>query len=140
MQTVDLNYVRLTYRPDLHVLFMRWTRAVTPVEHRAGYRAALDLARSVNVGHWLIDLRTRGLAAAEDLRWVLVDFRAELAAALPNQSRRLAYFVTPYHATILQERLRETEASLMIHVREQTPIRIFTEEQFAQQWLSNGQT
>jgi hypothetical protein len=138
MQTLDLDYVRLTYRPDLHVLFVRWTRSVSPAEHRAGYRAALTLALSVKAGHWLIDLRTRGLAAAEDFKWVMIDFRAELAAILPNQSRRLAYFVTPYHATVLRERLREEESGMMLSAREQTPIQAFTEEQFAQQWLATS--
>ncbi|GGF03728.1 hypothetical protein [Hymenobacter cavernae] len=136
MQTLDLDYIRLTYRADLHVLFLRWTRTVSSEEHREGYRAALELARTVQTGHWLIDLRTRGLASEEDFRWVLIDFRTELALALPDQARRLAYFVTPYHAAIIEGRLQIVEASLRTPVREQTSIQTFTEEQFAQQWLA----
>jgi hypothetical protein len=139
MHTLDLDYVRLTYRPDLHVLFLRWTRPVSSAEHQAGYQAALTLARQMQVGHWLIDLRTRGLASAEDFRWVLVDFRNELAAALPTLDRRLAYFVTPYHATLIEERLQEAEASSALVPNHQTTIHTFTEERFAQQWLADGQ-
>jgi len=138
MQTLDLDYIRLTYRADLHVLFLRWTRTVSSAEHREGYRAALELARTVQTGHWLIDLRTRGLASAEDFEWVLIDFRTELAMALPNQDRRLAYFVTPYHATIIEERLQTVDASLRTPAHEQTAIQTFTEEQFAQQWLARS--
>lgn len=139
MQTLDLDYARLAYRPDLHVLFLRWTRAVSSAEHRQGYEAALALALEVGAGHWLIDLRTRGLASTEDFRWILVDFRLKLSTTLPTLDRRLAYFVTPHYATLLQERLEAFEANSPLASGAQTPIRTFTEEQFAQQWLAGGQ-
>ncbi|OUJ76144.1 hypothetical protein [Hymenobacter crusticola] len=136
MHTLDLDYVRLAYRSDLHVLFLRWTRPVSSAEHQEGYQAALSLARQMQVGHWLIDLRTRGLASAEDFRWVMVDFRLTLAAALPDLDRRLAYFVTPYHAMLIQERQREIEATNPLPAHTPTAVQAFTEERFAQQWLA----
>ncbi|WP_324674236.1 hypothetical protein [Hymenobacter sp. GOD-10R] len=136
MHTLDLSYVRLAYRPDLHVLFLRWTRPVSSAEHQEGYLAALTLARQMQVGHWLIDLRTRGLASAEDFQWVMVDFRLTLAATLPEVDRRLAYFVTPYHATLIQERQQQLEATTGLPADKQTAVQAFTEEQFAQQWLA----
>lgn len=138
MHTPALDYIRLTYRSDLHVLFLRWTRSVTSAEHRDGYRTALALASMEQAGRWLIDLRTRGLASAEDFQWILGDFRGQMAAALPGIDCRLAYFVTPYHATLIQERLHNVPASRLAATATLAPIQTFTEEQFAQQWLAGG--
>ena len=138
MHILDLDYVRLNYRSDLHVLFLRWTRSVSSAEHRDGYWAALELASAVQAGRWLIDLRTRGLASAEDFRWVLADFWAKMTAALPGVDCRLAYFVTPYHASLIQERLREVAATDPTAAGALASTHTFTEEQFAQQWLAGG--
>ena len=125
------DYVLISFRPDLQLLIMRWTRAATPAEHRAGYEAALRLARVEQAGCWLIDLRSRGLADPTDLLWVLHDFRAELQAALFATMRRIAYFTTPYHADTLAARLRElnTDAS------DSLEIRVFVDEAPAYAWL-----
>lgn len=114
---------------------MRWGRAVTSAEHREGYTAALELARTVGSGRWLIDLRSRGLASVEDFAWVLTEFRAKLGAALPHTSRRIAYLVTPYHGETIRERLISLEPTYPAAIRQGAAIHIFTEEQAAQQWL-----
>ncbi|SNC76939.1 hypothetical protein SAMN06265337_3638 [Hymenobacter gelipurpurascens] len=131
MQLLDTDYLRLSYRPDLRLLFMRWTRPASPAEHRAGYHAALTLARQEQAGRWLVDLRSRGLADPSDLHWVLQEFRHDFQAALPGAIRRLAYLTTPYHADVLRPRL--TEFSMMPDAGAE--IRVFTEETPAQQWL-----
>ncbi|MBT9392207.1 hypothetical protein KLP40_03445 [Hymenobacter sp. NST-14] len=125
------DYVLITYRPDLQLLIMRWTRPATPAEHRAGYQAALALARQQQVGRWLIDLRSRGLADPADLLWVMHDFRQEFRTALPTAARRIAYFTTPYHADILSARLRELEAATLDGLQ----LAVFVEETPAYQWL-----
>jgi len=130
LPTLDLSYLRLSYRPDLHTLFMRWTRAVSSEEHREGYRHALAMAQPLQAGHWLVDLRTRGLASLEDFEWVLVNFRAQMTQALPLASRRLAYLVTPYHLATINERMQSPEL--------RDTFRIFIEEAPAQQWLLTG--
>jgi hypothetical protein len=131
LPSLDLGYLRLAYRPDLHTLFVRWTRPVTSQEHRDGYRQALELAQPLGAGHWLVDLRIRGLATdPADFEWVLTEFRAQLAQALPLASRRLAYLVTPYHQATIQERLQRQEL--------QSTIRVFIEEAAAQHWLDTG--
>lgn len=127
------DFLQLSYRPDLDLLLLRWTRPATPEEHRAGYRAALDLARQHQAGRWLIDLRRRGLAEPKDFQWVLHTFRPELQAALPSVTRRFAYLATPYHAEILQPRLTQFEGEAPASAS--TAVRVFTEEQPAQQWL-----
>jgi hypothetical protein len=121
----ELEYLRLSYRPDLRILFMRWTRLVSPAEHRAGYEAGLAFARQQQAAHWLIDLRIRGLAAAEDFAWVLGEFRQQMQLALPHATFRVAYLVTPYHKEVIDGRLSAQE----------TTFRTFIEEQTAYQWL-----
>ncbi|RYU78611.1 hypothetical protein [Hymenobacter persicinus] len=130
LPSLDLSYLRLTYRPDLRTLFLRWTRSVSSPEHREGYQQALTMAQPLEAGRWLIDLRTRGLASAEDFEWVLTDFRAQLAQALPHVTRRLAYLVTPYHQATIRERMQSPELA--------DNIRVFIEEAPAQHWLETG--
>lgn len=127
------DYVLISYRPDLHLLIMRWTRPATPAEHRAGYQAGLRVAQPVQAGRWLIDLRSRGLADPADLRWILHDFRAELRAALPGISCRIAYFTTPYQAELLTARLQELNS-----LSGALEIRVFVEETPAYMWLRQG--
>ncbi|GAB2944707.1 hypothetical protein GCM10027048_07010 [Hymenobacter coalescens] len=137
METVDRDYLRLSYRPDLHLLFMRWARPVSSAEHRAGYQAALELAREKQCSHWLIDLRARGLAAPEDFAWVLATFRPQLRGVLPAP-RRLAYLVTPRDVEIITGRLQAVEPTLPEQVRQDAEVRNFTEELPAHHWLQAG--
>ena len=125
--SAELEYLRLSYRPDLRILFLRWTRLVSSVEHRAGYAAALEFAGPHQARHWLIDLRIRGLAEAEDFTWVLTDFRRQMQLALPDAALRVAYLVTPYHKEVIDARLDAHEAVF----------RTFIEEQAAYQWLGS---
>ncbi|WP_400192877.1 hypothetical protein [Hymenobacter sp. B81] len=133
MQNVELDFLHLTYRADLGLLLLRWTRTVTSEEHHAGYAAAWELAQAQQASRWLIDLRTRGLAEPADFAWVLSELRLRLAT-LPAP-RRMAYLVTPYHAATISARLIEQEAGLADEYREAALVRIFTEEQAAQRWL-----
>ncbi|TGE14463.1 hypothetical protein [Hymenobacter elongatus] len=121
----ELEYLRLSYRPDLRILFMRWKRLVSSQEHREGYTTSLDFARQHRAGHWLIDLRIRGLASSEDFSWVLTDFRRDMTQALPEAAFRVAYLVTPYNQEVITSRLPPQE----------TTFRAFIEEQTAYQWL-----
>lgn len=137
MEAVDQDYLRLSYRPDLRLLFLRWTRPVSSEEHRAGYAAALALAVEQQSSHWLIDLRVRGLASAEDFQWVLSTFRPQLRGVLPAP-RRLAYLVTPYQAEAINARMAEVDLSLPEEVRRGADVRVFIEEKPAEHWLQLG--
>ncbi|MBC6991853.1 hypothetical protein [Hymenobacter sp. BT491] len=137
MHSIDLTYVRLNYRSDLEVLFVRWTQPVGSEEHRAGYHAALELAKTTGAMRWQIDLRSRGLASAEDFEWVLTTFRAALLASLGGRPARIAYLVAPYHLELLNERLQKAEAAPGQPQLQQVHFKTFTGEQSAQQWLSD---
>ena len=132
MLVANLEYLLLTHRADLGQLLLRWTRPATSEEHRTGYQIALSLAEREKINRWLIDLRSRGLAEPADFRWVMQNFRASLAAALPGTRARLAYLVTPYHAEMLNKRLAEEMATDQLDT---VAVRVFTEEQTAQEWL-----
>jgi hypothetical protein len=134
MQAAETEYILLSYRPDLGLLFLRWSRPASSAEHRAGYQAALQLAQKEQAGRWLVDLRSRGLADLNDLQWVLQQFCSDFQAALPTATRRLAYLTTPYHAEILRLRLSEFD----IKADKAADIRVFTEEMPAQQWLQSA--
>ncbi|WP_160328205.1 hypothetical protein [Solirubrum puertoriconensis] len=129
------DYLRLSYRPDLQLLFMRWVRPVSSEEHRSGYAAALELAQPHQSNHWLIDLRSRGLASVEDLMWVLTTFRGLLQQSGLPAPRRLAYLVTPYQAETMDERLLTLEPTIAEHIRRGADVHHFTEELPAQDWL-----
>ncbi|AYA37923.1 hypothetical protein D3Y59_13235 [Hymenobacter oligotrophus] len=131
------DYLRLSYRPDLRLLFMRWVRPVSSEEHREGYHVALALGREQACGCWLIDLRARGLASVEDFAWVLRAFRERLAEAVPAP-RRIAYLVTPYQAEVMNERLRQLEPEVPEATRLGAAVQAFTEELPAQHWLQAG--
>ena len=132
LPTLDLGYLRLSYRPDLATLFLRWARPVSSAEHREGYQQALEMARGLNAGRWLVDLRTRGLATdPADFEWVLTDFRAQLIQLLTPARPRLAYLVTPYHLATIEERMQAGEL--------RSTVRVFIEEAAAQHWLETGE-
>jgi len=132
MLVTNLEYLLLSHRPDLGQVFLRWTRPATSEEHRAGYQAALELASREKVSRWLIDLRSRGLADPADFRWIITSFRERLTQALPGVRPSLAYLVLPYHAATLSQRLAEEMATDSVNT---VAIRVFTEEQAAQEWL-----
>lgn len=134
MLPFESDYLRLSYRPDLHLLLMRWTRPATSAEHRIGYQEALVLARQQQASHWLIDLRSRGLADLTDLDWVLQEFAVEFRAAFPTFDRRIAYFTTPYYADILLPRLQQHAQFQLSGLQ----IKVFTEEMPAYHWLQTG--
>lgn len=134
MLVTNLEYLLLSHRPDLGQVFLRWTRPASSQEHREGYLAALELAKREKVGRWLVDLRSRGLADQTDLRWIVTSFREQLTSALPGIRLCLAYLVLPYHADTLSQRIAEEMATDSVNTM---AMRVFTEEQTAQQWLQN---
>lgn len=135
MLVTNLEYLLLSHRPDLDQVFLRWTRPATSEEHRSGYQAALELAQREKVGRWLVDLRSRGLADPIDLRWVVTSFREQLVNALPGIRPCLAYLVLPYHAETLSQRLAQEMATDSMY--DSMAMRVFTEEQAAQEWLQS---
>ncbi|MCR5888211.1 hypothetical protein LRS06_10625 [Hymenobacter sp. J193] len=135
MSNLSTAYMDLAYRPDLRILFLRWTRQTTSQELRAAYGQVLELARQEQAGRWLIDLRRRELADPPDFAWIVREVRAQLAQDVAEAGRRIAYLVTPNNAPTIQSRLTELELTTPAAVREAVAFRIFTEEHMALGWL-----
>ncbi|QIX61634.1 hypothetical protein FY528_06560 [Hymenobacter lutimineralis] len=135
MSNLSPAYMDLAYRPDLRVLFLRWTRQTTSQELRAAYDQTLELARQEQAGRWLIDLRRRSLADPADFAWIVHDVRARLAQGVAGAEHRIAYLVTPNNAPTILGRLAELEPDIPAAVRTAVAFRIFTEEHTALEWL-----
>ncbi|GAA3962518.1 hypothetical protein [Hymenobacter antarcticus] len=64
----------IEYRPDLHILFMRWLRPTILVELQESYDAALVLARQHQGGNWLLDARRTDPIETEETIWLADSF------------------------------------------------------------------
>ncbi|MCC3155645.1 hypothetical protein LJ737_00240 [Hymenobacter sp. 15J16-1T3B] len=96
MSTALADFVDLSFRTDLGLLFSRWLRSATDAEVRQGYEAALAVATPHAARYWLLDMRRRGPASAAATRWVIDAFLPRLAGYFPPRLY-LAYLLSPSH-------------------------------------------
>ena len=82
----------LTYRPDLHVVILRWLQPDTLAESQRSYEAALALAREHGCGNWLLDSRRCGPLDLFETAWLTRDFFPTVVARLNPRPLRLAVF------------------------------------------------
>ncbi|MFB9861873.1 hypothetical protein [Rufibacter immobilis] len=123
--------LRLTYRPDLDILFLRWLRYPTSAQLRQGYMEALELAVQEDCRFWLFDLRSRGSLSVEDEAWMLKTYFPGIEERLPYQNY-FANLVTPTHYTYIQEHIG---LSFLSNYGNFTKLGIFLSEQDAVAWL-----
>ncbi|MGI4832039.1 MAG: hypothetical protein ACRYFK_01100 [Janthinobacterium lividum] len=105
--TAAPDFLALTYRPDLHLLFSRWQRPVSCAEFRQGYRATLALALAVGCPYWQVDLRGRNAPETETQKWLTSKFLPRLADKLGTPVY-LGYLLSPQ----LLHQLAPTEGTL----------------------------
>lgn len=82
----------LTYRPDLHILFLRWQQPDTLAESQASYWAALNLAVQHGCANWLLDSRRCGPLDLFETAWLTREFFPAAVAQLAPHLLRLAVF------------------------------------------------
>lgn len=87
-----MNPFTLTYRPDLHILFLRWLQPNTLAEAHASYHAALNLAVQHGCGNWLLDSRRTGPINLRETEWLTQEFFPLAVAQLAPHPLRLAVF------------------------------------------------
>ena len=87
-----MNTYTLAYRPDLHILFLRWLQPTTLDEAQASYREALALAREHCCGNWLLDARRSGPIRADETNWLSRVFFPAALDELAPQPLRLGVF------------------------------------------------
>lgn len=95
--TSPVSLVDISYRPDLHVLVVRWMGITTDDETRRVYRH-LEQADTHRCRYWLLDARRRPSSSAAVTRWML----DELAPLVSTQFGGLLYFsylISPAHLT-----------------------------------------
>lgn len=87
--------VDLSYRPDLHVLVVRWMGPTTDDETRRVYRH-LEQADAHQCRYWLLDARRRPSSGAAVTRWMLDEF-APLVSAHFGGLLYFSYLISPAH-------------------------------------------
>ncbi|GAA4373579.1 hypothetical protein [Hymenobacter koreensis] len=131
-----LDYLDLSYRPDLRVLTVRWLRSVSFPELQAGFRQALDMALACQAAYWLVDVRRRTEIDAIPSTWVAQHLLPEAAAGLAPATLYVAYLLSPVRA----EQIVTNPALQAATAQAQAPtqpyrLETFIDEGPAVQWL-----
>ncbi|UOQ55007.1 hypothetical protein [Hymenobacter cellulosivorans] len=129
--------VDLSYRPDLHILVMRWLNTVEEAEAKRIYQAVEVTAEDQECRFWLIDARRRPSFNATVTQWVFEELAPNVVGRFGGPLH-FSYLVSPEHLAGAQEFLRT-------HVtphRAALPYRLHyaTDEGTATQWLVQAQT
>lgn len=132
MQAATQDFLLISYREDLDVLFLRWRNPVSSAELRAGYEGALAKAESAKARFWLLDLRSRGAASPEDEAWLLNDFFVHAEEKL-GYDHSFAYLVSPTHYNLIR---KTVGLERLAQFSKLTEIRPYTSEKDALHWLS----
>lgn len=82
----------LNYRPDLHIVFLRWLQPDTLVEAQSTYEATLALAVAHGCGNWLLDSRRCGPLDLYETAWLTRTFFPAAVAQLAPHPLRLSVF------------------------------------------------
>ncbi|CAN5870157.1 hypothetical protein BH24BAC1_BH24BAC1_18330 [soil metagenome] len=132
LKDANHDYLLISYREDLDVLFLRWRTPVSSAELRAGYAEALAKAESTKARFWLFDLRSRGAASPEDEAWLLDSFFRQAEEKLKHD-HSFAYLVSPTHYNSIR---KTVGLERLAHFSQLTQIRPYTSEKEALHWLS----
>jgi len=89
------SLVDLSYRPDLHVVVVRWLGATTDPETRRVYEL-LQQADIRQCRFWLLDARRRPSSSPAITRWMFDDFAPEVARQFGGPMY-FSYLISPVH-------------------------------------------
>ena len=87
-----MNTYTLTYRPDLHIVILRWLQPDTLAESQRSYEAALALALAHGCGNWLLDSRRCGPLDLFETAWLTRTFFPAAVDQLAPHELRLGVF------------------------------------------------
>lgn len=132
----SLDFLDLSYRPDLRTLTVRWLRPVSLAELQEGFRAALALHARHRTGRWLVDVRRRTELDAPSSLWVAQELLPQAADLQRPGTLHVAYLLSPLRAEQLVQRpdLRHAVDTAQAPAQ---PYRLvtFTDEGPAVRWL-----
>ncbi|AHJ99391.1 hypothetical protein [Hymenobacter swuensis] len=83
------------YRPDLHILILRWLRPQTMPEIQASYAQLLVLSQEYGCARWLLDGRREGPLDLAVTHWLSDFFFPEAVRALAPQRVYMAALSSP---------------------------------------------
>ncbi|MCA8829103.1 hypothetical protein [Hymenobacter pini] len=95
------DFLDLSYRPDLHILTVRWLRAVSHEELQAGFEAARRYGQERHAARWLVDVRRRTELDASSSAWVAETLLPAAAADVVPARLQVAYLLSPARVEIL---------------------------------------
>lgn len=135
------EYLHLTYRPDLHMLVLRWLRDASLQELQAGCQAALELAQQHQAAQWFVDVRRRLATRAEHSAWMADTFLPAAAAELQPEPLRVSYLISPARLEAIQRQPAVYNAAIVRTQSAAQPyrMRIFLNEAEATHWLLAGE-
>ena len=107
------EYLGLSFRPDLHILVLRWLRDASLDEIQGGSRAALHMAQQYGTSQWFVDVRRRTAVSAENSAWMADTFFPAAAAALGGPALRISYLIAPARLDAIQLQPAAHEAALI---------------------------
>lgn len=130
------DYLTIDFRPDLHLLVLRWLRDVNLAELQAGFGEAERQALHYGAHQWCVDVRRRGALSASDSAWVADVFLPHMAGQLQPATFAIAYLLAPFRAKAIQEQapLQATVARAQAS-SQPYHLRTFLDEAAAVEWL-----
>jgi hypothetical protein len=139
--SVLTDFLDLSYRPDLHVLTVRWLRAVNFEELRAGFEAARQRGATEQAACWLVDVRRRTELEAASSAWVADTLLPAVAADVAPARLQVAYLLSPARADVLRsdQNMRAVATGAQASTRPYQ-LRTFLDEGPAVQWLLHPTT
>ncbi|MCC2545644.1 hypothetical protein LJY25_04245 [Hymenobacter sp. BT175] len=90
------DFLELSHRPDLGVMFVRWMRPVTSQELQQGYLKLLEESAAVQCRAWLLDARRRRNTDGASQRWMLTELLPMAVTRLGGRVY-LAFLLAPVH-------------------------------------------
>ena len=134
-ETMLEDFLDLTFRKDLNIMLLRWTKKVNSAELKSGYLRALSEAKANGTRFWFLDLRRRGPLPPDDENWTLNSFMADLGSSV-KEPYFFAYLVSPTHYKQLD---RSVGIERLKHFSRHISIQVFYSEDIAITWLLNMQ-
>lgn len=127
--------VDLSYRPDLHILLVRWLGVTTDDEIRDVYRY-LETANVQHCRYWLLDARRRPSSGPAVTQWMFDEF-APVVSAHFGGLLYFSYLISPAHLAAAESfrGQQASPASLALPFR----LHYASQESDAVQWLREAQ-
>ncbi|UOQ74264.1 hypothetical protein [Hymenobacter cellulosilyticus] len=94
--------VDLSYRPDLHIMVVRWLNTVEETEAKRIYQAIEVAAEHHQCRFWLVDARRRPSFNPSVTKWVFEELAPTVASRFGG-ALHLSYLVSPEHLAGAQD-------------------------------------